>query len=69
MIGRIELLSNETINGCSWNRLLWKEESEAKYGHIEIEVIIHPSKDFSRNMECMSLEFGKEVTLENTHFL
>lgn len=39
-------------------------ESEVKYGHVEIEVITYPSKDFNRNMEYMSLEFSREVMLE-----
>lgn len=30
---------------------------------------MHPSTDFSRNMECMSLEVGGEVQVGNSHFL
>lgn len=64
MISRTELLSNETVNGCSWNRFGWEEKSEVKFGHVESEVITHPSKAFSRNMEYMCLELGREVMLK-----
>lgn len=61
MVSRIELLSNETVNGCLLDRFGWEEKSEVKFGHVESEVIIHPSKEFSRNMECMGLEIGREI--------
>lgn len=64
MIRRIELPSNETVNGCSWNRFGWEEKSEDRFGHVEIEVIIHPSKDINRNVEYMGLELGREVMLK-----
>lgn len=64
MISRIELLSNETVNGCSRNGFGWEEKSEVKFGHVESEVIIHPSKEFSRHMKDMGLELGIEVMLK-----
>lgn len=45
------------------------ERSEVKSGHDETEVIIHPSKSFSRNMEYVHLAFGREVQVGHTHLL
>ena len=39
------------------------ERSEVKFGNDEIDVIIHPNKCFSRNMEYGHLAFGREVQI------
>lgn len=45
------------------------ERSEVKFGHDEIEVIIYPSKCFSRTMEYVHLAFGREVQVGHINLL
>lgn len=61
-----ELTSDERVNDIGgWGG----GGSQVKYGCVEMEVIVHPSIDFSRNMEYMSLEVGGEIQVGNSHFL